>query len=353
VLFSTQFIFTFLGRFFVLHQSKLILKQKKFGFNTLLIGSPKKVNELLHTLTQKVVKRASTFIFKGWINSSSESPSTVVLPCLGDATQIQTSITKYDIKEVIIAIETSAHQELNYYLNILAGNDVYIRIVPDMYDILSRGVKMNHVVGEAFIEIPPSLLNEWEVISKRWFDILASSFALLVTAPFLFFIALRIKFSSTGPIFYTQERIGQFGKPFHIIKFRSMYVNAEEQGPKLTTDEDPRITPIGKWIRKYRIDEVPQFWNVIKGDMSIVGPRAERQFFAEKIIVAAPHYKLVWKVKPGITSLGMVKYGYASTVEEMLQRLKYDIIYIENMNLLLDLKILLYTISTVIYGRGK
>jgi lipopolysaccharide/colanic/teichoic acid biosynthesis glycosyltransferase len=169
----------------------------------------------------------------------------------------------------------------------------------------------------------------------------------------LVYVAVKIKLSSKGPIFYKQERLGQYGKVFSILKFRSMYTNAEEQGPKLTTDDDPRVTPVGKWIRKYRIDEFPQFFNVIKGEMSLVGPRAERAFFAEKIIALAPHYKHVLKVKPGITSLGMVKYGYASTVEEMVKRLKYDVIYIENMSIVLDFKILIYTVMTVVYGRGK
>jgi lipopolysaccharide/colanic/teichoic acid biosynthesis glycosyltransferase len=156
-----------------------------------------------------------------------------------------------------------------------------------------------------------------------------------------------------GSIFYTQERLGQYGKPFHIYKFRSMYTNAEQHGPQLTTENDPRITAVGRWIRKYRVDEFPQFINVLKGEMSIVGPRAERKFFVDQIIAHAPYYSLVFRVQPGITSLGMVKYGYASTVEEMVKRLKYDIIYIENMSILMDFKIMIYTVQTVLYGRGK
>jgi lipopolysaccharide/colanic/teichoic acid biosynthesis glycosyltransferase len=212
---------------------------------------------------------------------------------------------------------------------------------------------MNSVIGEAFIEIPPSLLSEWQIITKRWFDVIASTMALIATSPLLLYVAIRIKLSSKGPIFYTQERLGQYGAPFHILKFRSMYTDAEQYGPKLTTDDDPRITPIGKWIRKYRIDELPQFINVIIGEMSIVGPRAERKFFADQIVKQAPYYKHIFKVKPGITSLGMVKYGYASNVDQMVKRLKYDIIYIENMSIVMDFKIIVYTVMTVLYGRGK
>lgn len=156
-----------------------------------------------------------------------------------------------------------------------------------------------------------------------------------------------------GPVFYMQERLGQYGTPFYIYKFRSMKMNAESNGPQLTQEDDNRITSIGKIIRKYRIDELPQFINVIKGEMSIVGPRAERRYFADRITQLAPHYRHVFKVQPGITSLGMVKYGYASTVDEMVKRLKYDIIYIENMSIMLDFKIMVYTVLTVIYGRGK
>ncbi len=132
-----------------------------------------------------------------------------------------------------------------------------------------------------------------------------------------------------------------------------MYANAESAGPQLTTENDTRITPIGRIIRKYRIDEFPQFINVIKGEMSIVGPRAERKFFADQIEKRAPYYTHVFRVQPGITSLGMVKYGYASTVDEMIKRLKYDIIYIENMSIALDFKIMIYTVLTIVYGRGK
>ena len=162
-----------------------------------------------------------------------------------------------------------------------------------------------------------------------------------------------IKLDSEGGVFYLQERLGQYGKPFFIMKFRSMRNDAESQGPKLTSNADPRITKVGQWMRKFRVDELPQFINVIKGDMSIVGPRAERKFFAEQIEKVVPQYTHVFKVKPGITSLGMVKYGYASTVEEMVKRLKYDLIYIENMSIVMDLKILIYTVKTVVYGKGK
>lgn len=355
VLFLTQFIFTFLGRLFVLNQSKIVLRKKRFGFNTIIIGGEKKAAEIYHSLTDKNV--VNNYRFIGWINTASDKTVNInvshFLQEIGGVDDLDNIIQQQQVSEVIISLEKEQKPLLNKLLNQLAGKEIYIHIVPDMVDILSGGVKMSQVQGEAFIEISPELISDWERITKRWFDIIASFFALLLSSPVLLFVMLRIKMTSEGPIFYKQERLGQFGEPFDIIKFRSMYVNAESTGPKLTSDEDKRITPIGKKIRKYRIDEFPQFWNVIKGEMSIVGPRAERKFFADQIIEKAPHYKLIWKTKPGITSLGMVKYGYASTVDEMVQRLKYDMVYIENMNFIMDLKILLYTISTVLYGRGK
>lgn len=354
VLFSFQFFFTFLGRSILLHLVKKNIATGQVHFATLLIGSSQKATELY----QEIKKNKGAYGFKiiGYIelNGSTQNILTQEQKELGKLNQLELILNEnHEVEEVIIAIESSEHYLLNDILNRLADRNVTIRIIPDMYDILSRTVRMNHAIGEAFIEIPPLLLNEWERITKRWFDVCASVFALLVTLPVTLFVALRIKLTDGGPVFYMQERLGQYGRPFRIFKFRSMKINAESSGPQLTTENDDRITAIGKVIRKYRIDELPQFVNVLKGEMSIVGPRAERRYFANRIINLAPHYRHVFKVQPGITSLGMVKYGYASTVEEMVKRLKYDIIYIENMSVMLDFKIMVYTVLTVINGRGK
>jgi exopolysaccharide biosynthesis polyprenyl glycosylphosphotransferase len=353
VLYISQFTFTFLGRIIILNRSKSALRKKKFGFNTLLIGSNQNANDIYEEFSAK--NNPFGYNFFGYINlnGATENKLTTELKELGRIPDLAQVVHKYEIEEIIIAIESNEHHQLNDIIIQLADKNVYIRIIPDMYDILSGTTKMNSIIGEAFIEIPPSLLSEWQIITKRWFDVIASVMALIATSPLLLYVAVRIKLSSKGPIFYTQERLGQYGAPFHILKFRSMYTDAEQYGPKLTTDDDPRITPIGKWIRKYRIDELPQFINVIIGEMSIVGPRAERKFFADQIVKQAPYYKHIYKVKPGITSLGMVKYGYASNVEQMVKRLKYDIIYIENMSIVMDFKIIVYTVMTVLYGRGK
>jgi len=212
---------------------------------------------------------------------------------------------------------------------------------------------MTSIFGSPLIIINPSLMPVWQQSMKRIIDIIVSLFFLLLLSPVYIITALVIKLSSRGPVFFAQERIGLHGNPFTIYKFRSMFVGAEKGTPMLSSDNDSRITPIGKFMRGIRLDEIPQFYNVLIGDMSLVGPRPERQYFIDQIMQRAPHYRHLHKVRPGITSWGQVKYGYAENVEEMIQRLKYDIIYIENMSLALDFKILFYTIKTVLQRSGK
>ncbi len=184
-------------------------------------------------------------------------------------------------------------------------------------------------------------------------DVLFSVLAIVFLSPLYIFTALGVYFTSKGPIFYSQVRIGLNGKPFKMLKFRTMYEDAEKGGPQLSSTYDPRITHFGRFMRKVRLDEIPQFFTVIKGDMSLVGYRPERQYFIDQIVEKAPHYNLLLKIKPGITSWGQVKYGYAENVDEMIERLRYDILYLENMSIAVDLKIMFYTLFIVVMGRGK
>jgi exopolysaccharide biosynthesis polyprenyl glycosylphosphotransferase len=271
----------------------------------------------------------------------------------GTYEQLPTLMRDWHIEQVIIAIEPSEHQRIQEILALLEGVPARISILPDLYQMLLGSVKVNHLFGTPLIEIKQDLLPLWQQVLKRGFDVGISAIFMVLAWWVYVFTAVMVKASSPGPIFYGQERIGRNGVPFRIIKFRSMYVNSERLGPALSSDHDPRITKWGRFMRKVRLDEFPQFWNVFKGDMSLVGPRPERRFFIEQIVKIAPHYRHLHRVRPGLTSLGQVKYGYAETVSQMVERLKFDILYIENMSLAMDFRVLLYTLKIILEGRGK
>lgn len=229
-----------------------------------------------------------------------------------------------------------------------------ISMVPRVYDILTGAARIGHIDRPSLIRLTEQHMTDAELCIKRAFDIVVSAIGMIIISPLLAAIALAVKISSKGDIFYKQERIGLYGIPFNIYKFRTMIAGAEADGvPHLTQDNDPRITGVGRWLRKYRLDELPQLWNILKGDMSVVGPRPERPYFIEQIMKEAPYYCLIYKVRPGLTSWGPIRVGYTDTLEKMIERLNADIVYVENMSLLLDLKILFFTIGVIIHGKGQ
>lgn len=352
VLFLLQFILTYIPRLIITTRTARKVHKRKLWFNTIIIGNNEKAVNLLQEVESQKISSGLKFIGFVYVDKQESYLLEEYLPNFGHISNIKNIITANNVEEVVIAIESNEHCKIKNIINKLQGTKVIIKVIPDMYDILIGKVRMSSIFGMPLIEINHNIMPIWQQHVKRYFDVIVSIIVMIIASPLYLALAIGVKLSSPGPVIYSHYRIGKEGRPFKIYKFRSMYVDAEKDGPTLSSKKDTRITPFGRFMRKTRLDEIPQFFNVLKGDMSIVGPRPERQYFIDKIVKKAPHYTHLLSVRPGITSWGQVKYGYAENVDQMIERLKYDIIYIENRSMYIDFKILIYTIKIVFQGKG-
>lgn len=341
----------YISRAVITHFATKKIRCGEIAYNSLVVGTGRSAIELADRINRS--SRGYGYRVVGLVEVcpglKSSYDTSLDVSSLDD---IQQTIVDKEIERIIVVPHRNGMKQTFELITRLMPLGCEILATPDLYSMIVMRPRMQDIVNDPLVNISSPNFSAMTANMKRTADVVLSALALLIFAPLYLAVAIAIKIDSKGPAFYRQQRIGYHKKPFYIYKFRSMYIDSEADGPALSTVDDPRITRVGRFLRKYRLDEFPQFWNVLKGDMSIVGPRPEREYYVKQIVERMPYYTLVHRVRPGITSWGMVKYGYASNVDQMIERLRYDLLYLENVSMGVDLKILFHTVSTVVTGRG-
>jgi len=350
--FVIHFSITWFFRF--IQTAPLIIQQSKgrFCVPILIVGTGENAAKVYREFNQyhsNFAYQLMGFIRTGLVIKNAVSEEQI----LGDMNQLGIFIEQYKVEQLFFSIDSHNPDDIQQLLNLTYKYRIPVKAFASRQDILAGKVSLFSLFGIPMINLTPSTMPVWQKNIKTFIDKLLSLLVLIFLIPLFLYLAIRVHLNSKGKIFYSQERVGKNGNTFRIYKFRTMYMDSEPDGPLLSRVDDPRVTKYGRFMRRYRLDELPQFWNVLKGDMSLVGPRPERKHFVDLIVKKAPHYYLIQSVLPGVTSWGMVKFGYANTVEKMIKRLEYDIIYLENQSLLIDLKILVFTLKPLCSGKGQ
>jgi exopolysaccharide biosynthesis polyprenyl glycosylphosphotransferase len=340
--------FTFFFRFIQTANTRRNFKNKEWTFNTLIVGT----GENAKRIAEEISKTSLFNTVIGFVKVESFEKDVAPGLILGNIFDVGKLIENKNVSEVVVALDDPQEHRIFEVINRLFQYNVDIWFTPRLYEILTGKVKIQKYGINPLVSVTQPTMSDWELCMKRTMDIAVSIFGLVLLSPLMLYFSIIIKTDSKGPVFYRQERIGRFGKGFSMLKFRTMYSNSENGTPQLSSPEDERITKVGRTLRKYRLDEIPQFFNIIKGDMSLVGPRPERKFYIDQIVQKAPYYCLIYRIRPGLTSWGPIKIGYADSVDKMIERLNYDIVYMENMNLVTDAKIIFSTLEILFKGKG-
>lgn len=338
------------GRIVLRSFRKRLLMQGIGQSETLIIGTGPKAIELFESVRKYP---ALGFNVIGYVAPFDRNENTSI-QTLGSLNELPELIKANNVKSILIALDSQQKEVVLSVVSLSTGFDVSIKIIPDMYDIVSGQARTNQIYGFPLIEIMPHIMQPWEESAKRLVDIVVSILILVLSSPIWILVAAAIRMESPGKVVYSQERVGIGEKRFYMHKFRSMRADAESKtGPVWAPKDDPRVTRVGRFLRKSRLDEIPQFINVLKGEMSLVGPRPERPHFVELLSKEIPLYKRRLVVRPGITGWAQIKQGYDTSIDDVRSKVRFDLFYIENMSFRMDIKILLMTVYTMIAGKGN